>query len=315
MTKRLEPNIDIYGGKARRSAIADFAELWALRGYRPTVSLVSDYVEANEWTQKLRELYINASPDLVRVEQDLENTDLPAEDFQAGEQVFDVLRERQATLGDLYPFEIIDGVRLVQRSDVDGAVYIALHHLTIAHAYDVSASQDPTNVFEESTRTYLSDVGFSAINFTTARAGRTFEEAVIYAGQEINLPVTPEVGIRSRYATDENVDIIGHFDLRDGRHARLVMIGQVTCAKSDDWDLKLQEPSVAFWRDLLGLSIPPVVFLSIPHHSESVYFAKLVGDRERFVLDRLTMCLGRVDVIPGEAAIRLAVEAVSVAAP
>jgi hypothetical protein len=100
----------------------------------------------------------------------------------------------------------------------------------------------------------------------------------------------PDVLISSR-AQDENVDTIAHVHWDDRRPGTWCFIGQVTCAISDEWEKKLDEPKPATWASLLHVTPKPMVFLAVPHHVETSYMEKLLQSERGIVIDRLRLVM------------------------
>jgi hypothetical protein len=300
---RIEPSADLYGGKARRSALADHLELISLSGGQPRVDQLADYIGDAGWTQKLDELYVDHST-AAASDPDGDPEELPTDTTLAAESVFDLLRERARVLGDRYPFDVTD-IGVGQRGDeVSHGPYLALLAISTAHAHSlVVPGEMPWEMFQALVARCLCDAGIPAVDFAGARRGVTFDDALIDAAGRVGLQATPNVGIRSRRAHDENVDAIAHLDRRDGRPGQWVFIGQVTCEKSDGWEGKIQEPAEAYWCDMLGISIPPQVFLAVPYHAEARHLSKLVQDRGKAILDRLNFTLWMSEVSDPEMAV------------
>ena len=123
----------------------------------------------------------------------------------------------------------------------------------------------------------MRDRGLAAVNLGRAgRAGGTFDDVVVAAGEEIGLRPTPGAAPRRVYANDEMVDALGHLpwettDLRAGRssdkrRARLVSVGRRS------W----RSPGLAVWREYLGVGVRPLPFLAVPHHVDRPMFDYLV---------------------------------------
>jgi hypothetical protein len=78
-------------------------------------------------------------------------------------------------------------------------------------------------------------------------------------------------------------------DWGDQRAGRWTFVGQVTCARSDDWEKKAGEAKRGRWRLILGDDLEPTPFLAVPHHVEDIVMKKLVVDVKSLVLDRLRL--------------------------
>lgn len=283
MPSDLEPSIDAYGSKARRSALADFAEFWALDGQHPTAASLGDYARDNGWTTLWDEAYTSPATEAEAVDEDI--VDDPD---GAGDIVFAVLDERADLLGARYPFR-----RVGQRLHFTGAAhepYVGLLCLTLAHAYDIPTPVAPTEVFEDIVGDALEARLQRALNFSRLRAAHPdFRSALLAAGELLDLEPTPVSAPHAVKAKDERVDIIAHTYWGDQRPGKWTTIGQATCGKSDTWSAKMAEASVRGWAQYLNAVIDPLAFLAVPHHVETGHFSYLVINQGRVLLDRLRL--------------------------
>ncbi len=280
----IEPNIDLYGSKARDSAIADFLEAMALSGKQMSRAALGDYIEDVAWAPKLKEHF--AGPELD------EDDDVMGESTSdaRARKVFDLLEERSCVLGDLYPFTIDDaGVRL--RDGAEDGGYLVLLGISLAHAYQLPTSSglDPKQVLEDVAVSVMRAQGMQAKNTAFSTQQGSFSDLLIAMGPALGLQPTPEQATISKSAKDEGVDVLCVFGWRDDRPGRWVFIGQVTCAKSDEWRKKLSEPSPHQWKALLGVQIAPIPFLAIPYHAQRGHLQDLLGKENAAVLDRLRL--------------------------
>jgi hypothetical protein len=286
----LEPNVDAYGSRARASALADFVELWAIAGVHPSAADVGDYIDDVGWTRRLHELY---EPAPTGERDDPE--ELGEDETTAARRVFDLLRERKAVLEERWPFGF-DGQRLRFRNNEGTRAYLLALAISIAHAYEIDVPAPPEVVFESVVARVLTSCARRAVNFSEVRARCKaehggFDAAITAACGTVGLRATPEARVRPVWANDENVDTIVHLDWGDGRSGAWTMVGQVTCAKSDAWEGKLQEVPVHGWGLLLGELIEPQGFLAVPHHIERRHLYYLVQGHKRLVVDRLRTAL------------------------
>ena len=250
---RVFADIDAYGTYARASALADFLELLAIQKQSMTRASLLDLIHDNSWTLRAAE-----------------NFSIPGEDPSAddeGERVFNLIDERVAILGDRYPFKTDNAGRLTFKNK-SPRCYLALLALTVAHAYKLRTPVSVTDTFESTVEDVVKRPGWYAINFAAVRKGKRFANALEASGNVLRLETTTETAPRNIYAQDENVDTIVHVPWCTVRKGRWTMIGQVTCAMSNEWETKMKEPSEERWRLLLGECTAPRVFLAVPHHAE-----------------------------------------------
>jgi hypothetical protein len=311
-TTELEPNIDAYGSRARAGTLLDFAELRALAGTPATLEEIADYASDNSWLHKLDDLDIAPSPPQEDPDE-AANESVGSKGDQrahAVELMTHLISERAGALGDRYPFHL-QRSHLESRESEQPLPYLVLLAITVAHAYrlDLRRGLDPREEFEELVARSLGTRFAQAVNFGSIARSMSFEEAVVEAGTRIGLRPTPRVGMRAAAANDEKVDAIAHVDWGDGRIGEWVVIGQATCAKSDEWDTKLGSPSPADWMNYLGLTFQPLAFLAVPHHVTPAYFQRLMSSRHRAVLDRLRLARRLPAVSAAESEILEAVRA------
>lgn len=295
MPSELEPNIDVYGSKARRSAIADFVELWALHGQHPTAAALGDYVRDNGWMRKWGEAY-TAAPAPSDDEDVLEDA------LEAGDDVFAILDERAELLGARYPFQ-----REGQRLTFSGAgdePYVGLLCLTLAHAYRLVVSTPPTSVFEDVVAQVVQNRVDRAVNFGRIRRDHPdFPSALLAIGRPLLLEPTPAAAPHAIRAVDEHVDIVGHLDWGDSRIGKWSLVGQATCGSSDTWVGKMAEVPVGAWTSYLNTVIDPLALLAVPHHVEAGHFAYLVTGHRRLLLDRARLARWLDDPVEGLSAL------------
>lgn len=296
MTTELEPNIDAYGSRARTCALADFVELWALGNQHPSMADLGDYIGDAAWGRKMQELY---TPPPAAPTQPEYDEDISENASAAARRVFDVLEERGRLLGDRYPFNLVNG-RLYFIGARESP-YLVPFAITIAHAYRIAVAHPVEDVFEETVTRVLARCARRAVNFSRVRSAHPdFDLALLDAGDQIGLRVTPRAMNRAIHANDEKVDVIVHLDWRDDRVGAWTMIGQVTCAVSDEWGGKLQEVPVPGWQRYLGQTILPQPFLAIPHHIDADHLYNLVAGHARLVVDRIRVVLWLNEQVPEE---------------
>lgn len=294
----ISPNIEAYGSYARASALADFLELAALKGRTFTVADVSAYLQDNNW--RLRDAFRRqvgsreVSATEVEVEEEPDVDDSPVESAsevfsQGANRVVRLLEERSTVLGKLYPFRLTDRGLIPRRNaDTNPGPYQILLALTAAHAYQLEVPHDPKRLLERVVHRVVSRRGWLCADFANQRrSASSFAGALDAVGNVVQLVIDPLASSTSRAAQDAGVDTIAHFSWGDWRPGKWVVIGQVTCAKSDEWRAKLLEPSIPAWKRRFGEA--PAVFLAVPHHIEPDHLRYLLDEAEGIVLDRLRM--------------------------
>lgn len=273
----------VYGKYAEVTAIADYWETLALHGRAVSHAQMSDLIRDNDWN--VRDFFLMAGEGRSDAE-DIE------EPLDVATAVVATLDERSDMLGQLYPFGWEEERRLcVQIDDPKESGYVALLAITACHAYRIESPVAPHEVFEDTVVQVIAHDRLKAVNLGKHRRSEgTFEAALRVAGAEIDLNVAPEAAIRMAYAHDEGVDTICHLSWGDTRPGIWSMIGQVTCARSNDWRAKVRQAHPEPWRLLLSVGYPkPWVFLAVPHHVAPDHLRKLVQDSEALVLDRIRL--------------------------
>jgi hypothetical protein len=289
---KIVPNIDWYGRYGTASAIADYLEIASIAGIRLTRAEVVDLIDDSGWSRRVtREHYTSIGEDDADEEE--------ARDI--ADRIFNVFGERQVVLGLGYPFTIDENGRLSFTGDRSHP-YVALLAITVAHAANLDIPLDVTQVFEDTVCDILRSRGWKAVNFGRATRDSGFEQGLLAAGVELALQGYPDAQ-RNMYAQDERVDTIGHYPWCTRSSGRWLVIGQVTCAQSNEWRKKLQEPSPSNWQLRLGEIVEPSVFLAVPHHVENRFRTYLMSDCKRYILDRLSLTLQKQSVSTDEQAI------------
>ncbi|TCC20093.1 hypothetical protein [Kribbella speibonae] len=275
----IEPDIDIYGKYIRVSALADYLEIAALADRRVTEASLADIIVDNEWVRRPTRQFIHP-----------ENVD--EDPGELSKNVFNLLRERQAVLGDTYPFEQA-GKALRRRSggpDPVACRYTALLALTAVHAWKIPSEADPEPTLEQVVMSVLSELGLTAVNIGATDRGSGFKDAVVQGGQALGLQPMDDPMPRSVRAKDSGVDTLAGAVWRDGRPGgQWVFIGQVTVAKSSAWKDKLAEPEPPRWAKFLQEPLHPQAFLAVPYHVETDFLRELLVSQRGAVLDRLRL--------------------------
>lgn len=299
----IAPNVDAYGTHARGSALADYLELLALHGHNISRAGFVDFVIDANWR-------LNAAENFVV-------PDEPDDDeAEPDERVYNLIYTRRAVLGTDYPFTLDDSDRLAYTPQVEPDVYSALLSLTIAHAYGVATPHDPKHVFEEAVTTVLTGRGWLGVNLGALRRGSAnFAEALADAGEILQIPATADAAPHNKKAQDEGVDSVHHIPWCVTRQGRWVVLGQSTCAVSNDWYTKLMDPKPGIWSPMLGEILLPWVFLAVPHHAEPSHRRYLIQASQRLLLDRLSLVVQKQALSAEEQAIHVAVLADGVEQP
>lgn len=275
----IEFDVDAYGTYARGSALADVIELWAIRGHPVTEATVEDYLDDLGWGRTNWEhLAGEGLPDVMP---------------------WGVLEERRDALGGAYPFELATtGLSFTGARDDP---YVRLLAISLAHAHGVHVPLAATQVFEEVVVRALENRGLTAANLSQLRSAHgDFQAALAAAGEVIGIPIAMPLGLHAIAAKDEAVDALGHLDWRDGRVGKWLVLGQVTCAKSDEWRGKANEVPMARFRGFFGTMIDPIPFLAIPFHAHEARLRYVIEDQGRMLLDRLRLAGSLGDPAPGE---------------
>jgi hypothetical protein len=282
----IEPRLDPYGKEADVSALADYMELLALADTPITEAELADLIADNDW--HARSPTLSKGSGLVPPDDAGGLAENPGQ--EEARRVFDALRERVDILARRYPFEL-DGPRLVVRDPANGEAYLTLLAITIAHAYSLNGEiPNPTSVLEEAVARVMAARGLEVAN--TGMAGRGpggFENVLQQAADLTQLASVPEAAPYRTRAKEQGVDTVAHLWWGDRRAGHWVFIGQVTCAKSEDWSRKIAEPAPRAWGPWLGCLIDPQAFLAVPHHVMPWHMRELTHHTGRFVLDRLRM--------------------------
>src|SRR5690606_25835384 len=190
------------------------------------------------------------------------------------------LNERVSGLAHKYPFVLDERIlKLRPGFDLRRSPYLAVLAIATAHAYRFEAPAVPHQLFEATVANVLSARGLLCVNFGAVRRdSANFEEALEKACMNLCLFANPNGAPRMARAQDENVDVVCHLPWGDMRSGVWVMLGQVTCAKSEQWERKIKEPSASLWSGFVRARPFPTVFLAVPHHVESNWLERLVYD-------------------------------------
>lgn len=304
-------NPEAYGNDARISALADWLELLALHNKPIRFAALKESLKDLEYTELIElpeeRLSPNDSPGP-------ENTDRK-KSLNAIDSTKQLLRERAKILGVKYPFKLDETILVKKRHSKCHDLYLALLAITVANAYGVSKPVEPTKALEATVAKCLEATGLRVVNFAEYTRAHRFDKGLELATEAIGMSADPTTAVLRTFRVDEKVDTIAHFDLLDGRIGKWSMIGQVTCAKSEQWENKISDPSPLTWQDLLNEVLQPLVFLAIPHHAETRKLHKLQKDKGRVVIDRLRLCLCDRPLVSNERKIIKAIKALPIAHP
>ena len=290
----LEPQIDIYGTYGRACVLADWLELAAIAGQRQTVGDLSDLIDDNGWASRpVRHFYTDPA--------DYEDEELEAPENLA-DSAFLMLHQRRRSLRDKYPFDIDRGA--LRFAGGNYIPYLSLLAITVAHswpAFDLRGAEGPENVLEAVVATVLQDRGLAVAQMGALdRGGKTFVENLREGGSAIGLRPTPTPVPLAIYAKDAGVDTLAALPWHDGRRGQWVLIGQVTCGRSDSWEEKLDRPKPSIWARYLQEPAQPMAFLAVPHHVESRHLEILLKAQRGIVLDRLRLATHELGVSRAE---------------
>ena len=317
-SKMIEPSVDWYGSYARRSAIADFLELAALEGRTLSLEGLADLIRDNRWSVALGERI--EVPGSSAVDSDPEEPDEDergemlgvehdAARLRAGD-VLAVVAERVTVGQRKYPFSVDDAGRLQYIGVAPAAdPYIRLLALTVAHATGMRFTPPPYQVFEAVVAEALSRAGFATTGIgALSRAGGSFDSVLLACCGAVGLVAYPDAAPSRVFANDEGADILTNVWAVDTRPGGLQLVGQVTCARSNDWSAKITEPKKLQWRDWLGRMRSPETYLAVPHHVEDRTRTYLMSTQDRDIFDRMRLChMIGPNYVRGEAAIVLGV--------
>lgn len=274
---KIEPSIDKYGTYARASFFADYLEVVSLRDGRVKLS-------------SLRDLIVETYPRIKRILQP-EDFDVDQADWQPSDladEAWTCILQRADLLQELYPFVINREVLRPSPGLVPvDSPYVSLLAITVSHAFSLMQASVVEHLLEDVVGDSLENVGLKVgrVGPLSRSNGFNFARTMSALGDALAIPINGNGSARRHNANDEDVDIVAHLDWGAHRAGRWIFIGQVTCAVSDDWRSKAQEPAVNDWQKFFGEVIAPVPFLAIPHHADDLTF-KYVTSKAVNVLDR-----------------------------
>jgi hypothetical protein len=312
----IEPRQDAYGAEADTTHLADYLELLALAHHPLKRADLADFLGDLGWPVRSRELYHQAvpGPDAEPSQDELDGGPGVSPAAEAADRVFQLILDRSALLGDLYPFEFQEPqVVRHRRPDQRHDAYLCLLAITVAHHYSVNTPTSPERVFESVVAQAMTARGLATVDMGAAGRGTgDFRDAVRAAATALALVPAPDAAPSRRHANEEGVDTVSHLTWGDTRGGHWIFIGQATCGQSGTWQTKIQQPLPGQWGPMLTSLVPPIAYLAVPHHVETQQMLHLSTGTRRLVLDRLRLCrhLGAVtadqrdvlDAVVGEGA-------------
>lgn len=319
---KIDFDINWYGNANRRSAVCDYIEILAMTGNPMTQGRLADAIYDARWIQLLEEQVCNvyefqypehAGYDLADDDEEEQEIDLSYSGDRssiAAGNIHDILCERSAILGDLYPFDVgaANGWLLeyvpTRASD---SMYLALLSISVIHAITVRDERlkphflNASIIFEKTLVESLNSKKIPTTGLGHYSRSSGFSDALKNSCSKIGIDANPDAAPFRRRAKDEGCDVIGNLWPLDPRQGGTYFAGQATCASSDSWKTKLFEvPSSAF-KDWLGRSISPLCFLSVPHHVQDDTLHYLISrEGNRDILDRLRLCFSSRKLLKSE---------------
>src|SRR6266540_6838068 len=263
----IDARLDVYGGRERPGAIADYLEAAALAGRRMTRDDLVDLATTLDWSRKRRRQVLVEAGDAER-------------DPEAWpDQAFAAIDERADLLGPDYPFETKRGA-LVYRGSPDRLSdrYLAVLAISVVHAWRLPSTVDPKVVLEDVAARVLETRRLGVARMGTAdRGGVGFVDNLQASAAALGLRAMTDPVPRPASAQDVGVDTLAALVWQDRRPGQWVMIGQVTCANSTEWRTKLAEPVPGLWADYLQERLFPQPFLVVPHHVDARHLTELLS--------------------------------------
>lgn len=289
--------IDCYGTYGRASFLADYLEYCAVQGSRITMSMLWDEMQDLGFSRRelsmAREGRNWAEPD-EDVQQDEDKLGDQAESVAA--RVTKIIKERETRLRDRYPFRL-DGegvgawVEFVRPgTTLSVQPYLALLGIALGHAHAVRVQGLSAASLEDAFEAFLAQIlaaaGVPSVVLPTF--GDKYEVKIAAAVASLGLEPRASESSHSKWAKDGGTDLVCHLPGVDPRSfPGFVLLGQVTCGKTETWQGKAAEASVAGWRKMLRMDSNPHAFLAVPHHIDSEHWPVLSQDTQVVLVDRL----------------------------
>jgi hypothetical protein len=297
---------DRYGNLARGSLVADFVEACAWKYGRYQIDEIEGLLRRMGRTRARDAFAFGPAVGEDEYEtvdddasDDFSATDVLEEGTDSGHRyVFALLKERQATLTDRYPFAV-DGTAVTWKKGPD-TVYDSLLAITLAHAFKIAVAPTLTAktvevLFEYITARCLQGKGRIVHNMgDTGRHAGNFPQAIGAASEALNWQLVATATPHKHSAQEEGCDTIVMFPWLDKRPGRLFLVGQSTLAMSEKWREKIAEPAPGAWdRRLQTDGMPSAIpFIAVPHHVEAGTLSDLQLRGRGMVIDRLRLACG-----------------------
>ncbi|WP_419838407.1 hypothetical protein [Candidatus Poriferisodalis sp.] len=299
-------NIEWYGRYARPGALCDYLELLAWAGHTFSVEEVADFVRDSEYTGLLRD-QISSDFDHGTTDRDAPDTDPDlSESVDASADVVNnavaEFYERREILQDGYPYIVGPPSRsIIARGEKQThCPYDSLLTLSVAHATKARITGvELSALFEQ-----IVEACFESFGIRTAllnNGANDYPSRVQQAARHVGLSVNVANASYRQRAIDDGTDLISNFWPLDVRPGGVQLIGQATCAKSDEWHNKMTEAKPAHWSKMMGTGPEPIRYLAVPHHVDSRY-RRLLLERENDtdIVDRLRLALPERDLLADE---------------
>lgn len=289
-----------YGTHAQASYCADFLEVLAVCGHRVFWGDFDDFLSDSRVriTQKITPAGTTLGLDDSDEDDDDRDDDVLA--LRNVELVKTIIEERVSVLGRRYPFEVSNR-GLSPSREIESSPYIGILSLCQLHVVSDRSELNPELAFELSVHESLLAAGLKAAHLGTGAGRGSLANAITAAGSELGFAANPNAASRSAYAKDDGADHLAKLEFNDERSGQWVLLGQTTCARSNDWGHKANEAKPKLWSKYMSLTPMPRTFLAVPHHVDAKPL-QLFYDREAeaIVLDRLRLCCMRETQIASE---------------
>jgi len=224
-------------------------------------------------------------------DQDVEPDEVPEADTRLGraaeltddrrlwcESVFNLLRDREATLGDIYPFSI-DGLNVSRlERTVPRDAYVFYLCCSLLRYVPKPVMQSLTSWFEFMSLEVLRRIlppNAEVDAYGTARgkadsrfAGSQYERLTALAAELRGKVLAEEHDFHPRDAGDNGLDVVGWVPMMDSAKGVPSFFGQCACGVK--WDAKQYEAGHERWREFIHLSSPSSKLTFIPHHYRSM---------------------------------------------
>jgi hypothetical protein len=283
-------DVDAYGSRGQLTLMADYFELCCKTRPLPlTHKVIVDYLI----DRKIRiakfatvPLDLSDASDATELEDDDASDHMSVTDarrqkaHEDATRIFELIRERQRYLGELYPYILHDGLTIIRRDEAllpyDVAVTQALRHAFLS---DTDAPHD----FERFVAACFASTNWTVFHLAAEiratpgskakRFGRVFKKLIPMLSVRKDVPrVVPE------HVHDHGADIVTRLPPIDDRPGCRTVIVQVTVGRDPTWKGKAADPPIAAWSDLLGDPLAPHVVVALPHHVERDQLHELVRE-------------------------------------